>query len=1434
MTTAVIAEKPSVARDLARVLEASERGDGLFRGNGFVVTWAIGHLVRLPEPGQIEAAWGRWRREDLPILPRRWPLQVEESTRAQFSVVSSVLADRDVDDVVCATDAGREGELIFRYLYEKCGCHKPVRRLWISSLTPEAIREGFSRLRPGAELDPLADAARGRSRADWLVGMNFSRAVSLAHDDTFSVGRVQTPTLAMLVDRDREIEAFVPSGFLELVATFDAGPPSSRSPTGAQASGMRYRGVLLAGGRGSEPRRFPLGKLGSDGTPDDVDGAELARAAAAAVARRVESGHAVVEDVRRERRSQAPPLLYDLTELQRHANRLYGFSAKRTLDTAQSLYERWKLLTYPRTDSRHLSTSVAAGLREVVDAVRAPYEEALAPQTGQAPPGRRFVDDRKVSDHHAILPTPRSAELERLAADERRIYDLVCRRFLMMWQGDWEGAATTVITAVSEVEVAAEAAEPADRFRTRGLTTTRAGWKALEPTRSERTGGGRPTRGSRSATPASTERTDEDPEAHGDAQNAGRDATSEPEQEALPALDSGQRVEVVEARVEERRTKPPQAFNEATLLTAMETAGRTLEDRELSEAMKERGLGTPATRAEIIETLIRRSYVARQGRKLGATERGRRLIDLVHPSVKSPALTGEWEAKLRQIERAGGSLDSYLREIERYVSEVVAATLDARGTAEPGPGVEQASEPEPPTSPPGAPASRQPGHSHDRRETGTEGVGAHQATLWQRGEPGQRRDSDDPLSRQAAPDRPREPRALLRSAFGFDSFRPFQEQVCRALIAGQDALLVMPTGAGKSLCYQLPGLARGGTTVVVSPLIALMEDQVQKLRDLGLRADRIHSGRPRDASRAASRDYLEGRLDFLYLAPERLRVPGFPELLSRRPPVLVAIDEAHCISHWGHDFRPDYRLLGERLPALRPAPVIALTATATPRVQADILAQLGLRAPSRFIHGFRRTNLAIEVVELKPSARAAAVASLLADPGRRPAIVYASTRKEAESLAQVLGGQSAAAPYHAGLSARRREEAQTAFLSGDLQIVVATIAFGMGVDKADVRTVVHTGLPGSLEGYYQEIGRAGRDGAPARAVLFYSWADRRTHEFFHQRDYPEPEELAAIYKALGATPESAETLRRRARLDAEIFESALDKLWTHGGAVVDADQLVSRGRAGWREPYVAQRAFKLEQLAEMARFADGHSCRMLHVVHHFGDQDDTGQPCGLCDVCAPEAVVARRWRQPSADERQALELVLDALRRRDGASAGQLHRAVSEVRGDVDRGELEDLLGGLARAGLVKVEQDAFTKDGREIRFQRVRLAPKGRRATPGDLAGIDLVASVELAAPGGKRAKSKRRAAGAGAKKERRRGVRGRASVDASPTPAPLGVRAQRPLLASAPLSTLSTLSWRRCESGGFGKRDGVACRRSASSPIAHCSPSPPHGRATRTSCSR
>jgi RecQ family ATP-dependent DNA helicase len=563
--------------------------------------------------------------------------------------------------------------------------------------------------------------------------------------------------------------------------------------------------------------------------------------------------------------------------------------------------------------------------------------------------------------------------------------------------------------------------------------------------------------------------------------------------------------------------------------------------------------------------------------------------------------------------------------------------------------------------------------------------------------------------------------ALLHSVFGFAEFRANQEAVCRAAIDGRDLLLVMPTGSGKSLCYQLPAIARGGTALVISPLIALMDDQAAKLNALGLRVARIHSGLDRAVSRQACVDYLQGTLQFLFIAPERLRVPGFPEMLAKRKPALIAIDEAHCISQWGHDFRPDYRMLGQHLPALRPAPVLALTATATPTVQADIVAQLGLVDPARFIHGFRRDNLGIEVVEVPVPMRSGIICNLLVAQERRPAIVYAPSRKQAERLAEDLSRKIPAAAYHAGLDAETRERVQTAFQAGKLEVVVATIAFGMGIDKADIRTVIHAGLPATLEGYYQEIGRAGRDGAPSRTYLMHSYADQRTHDFFIARDYPPVEHLTRIYSLLTADAQPVEAARSAAMLGDEAFDKALEKLEIHGGAHVDYSGVITLGRPGWKKTYAIQAQYRAEQFEKVVRFTTASECRMSTLVRHFGDIEDAIRPCGKCDACDPAAAVLRMFRRPLPGERQWVQQVADALR-------GAAYKTAKGLRNELDwaeamsRDQFEELLGAMLRAGLITMEEAEFEKDGRVIPYRKISLTGAGRELRAGS--AVDLLFS--------------------------------------------------------------------------------------------------------------
>jgi len=556
---------------------------------------------------------------------------------------------------------------------------------------------------------------------------------------------------------------------------------------------------------------------------------------------------------------------------------------------------------------------------------------------------------------------------------------------------------------------------------------------------------------------------------------------------------------------------------------------------------------------------------------------------------------------------------------------------------------------------------------------------------------------------------------LLRSVFGFECFRANQEGVCRAAIAGRDLLLVMPTGFGKSLCYQLPAIALGGTALVISPLIALMEDQAAKLAALGLRVARIHSGLDRSVARQACVDYLNGSLQFLFIAPERLRVPGFGEMLAKRKPALIAIDEAHCISQWGHDFRPDYRMLGQYLPALRPAPVLALTATATPAVQADIVTQLGMVKPAHFIHGFRRDNLAIEVVELSMPERPRAICGLLASAERRPAIVYATSRKGAERLAEELSRKLRAAAYHAGLDAETRDRVQTAFQAGELEVVVATIAFGMGIDKADIRTVIHAGLPATLEGYYQEIGRAGRDGALSRTYLMHSYADQRTHDFFLNRDYPPVEHLKQVYKTLSDEPQQVEELRAASKLSEEEFDKALEKLEIHGGARVDFGGNVTAGGPGWKKTYTVQAQYRAEQFEKVLRFTTSSECRMSALVRHFGDVEDASRSCGICDVCDPAGAVLRLFRRPTASERGLVHAIADELRAVDYKATGTLQRNLDLV-GRMSRDEFDGLLDAMVRAGLIEIEEAEFEKDGEVIRYRKVRLTQGGlemRATTP-------------------------------------------------------------------------------------------------------------------------
>ncbi len=594
MHTLVVAEKPSVARDIARVLGARDRGDKCLCGGGWVVTWAIGHLVTLKEPQELDEKYRKWRAQDLPILPEKMETKVISKTKSQFTAVKKLMNDKDTEKIVCATDSGREGELIFRYIYEQAGCKKPVLRLWISSMTDEAIRAGFDSLKPSAQYDALYASARCRADADWLIGMNATRAYTLRYGALLSVGRVQTPTLSMLVRRRREIDAFVPQTYYTVRAGFGD-----------------YSGVYIdaKGERRIEKRE-----------------------AAQEIAARVRGKMGEVTQATREHKTEFPPLLYDLTTLQREANAQLGFTAKKTLATAQKLYETHKLLTYPRTDSRYLGRDMVSKVQSTLGkydgSMQAYGQEAL--RYG-IKPTRRVFDDAKLTDHHAIIPTGKSAANANLTGDERALYEMVARRLAAAFYPAHEYDALRVVTKVGE-----------DSFLSTGRAVTSEGWKAV----------------------------------YRDV--AAKRKKAEDEEQKLPALAVGDRRTCQKADVREEQTKPPKEYTDATILQDMEHAGRKIEDEALREQMKSCALGTPATRAAIIERLIEVGYVRRSGRSLIATPKGVHLIEAVPPEIASPETTGRWERALSEIARGAGDEARFRQGIGRLAAFLVGHAAGAQ------------------------------------------------------------------------------------------------------------------------------------------------------------------------------------------------------------------------------------------------------------------------------------------------------------------------------------------------------------------------------------------------------------------------------------------------------------------------------------------------------------------------------------------------------------------------------------------------------------------------------------------------------------------------------------------------------------------------------------------------------------------------------------
>ena len=586
MHTLVVAEKPSVARDIARVLGARDKGENCLMGGGYVVTWAIGHLVTLKEPQELDERYARWRAQDLPILPARMETKVIRKTSAQFKSVKKHLNDKETESVVCATDSGREGELIFRYIYEQAGCKKPVMRLWISSMTDEAIRAGFDSLRPSSDYDALYASARCRADADWLIGMNATRAYTLRYNVLLSVGRVQTPTLSMLVKRRKEIDSFVPQTYYTVRAAFDG-----------------YEGTYVS----------PKGEK-------RIDNRELAEA----IAGRVKGQTGTVTEAKRDKKIERPPLLYDLTTLQREANAQLGFTAKKTLATAQKLYETHKLITYPRTDSRYLSRDMIGKTEKALASYEGDLlnigQKALEYGVKLTP---RVFDDAKLTDHHAIIPTGKTASKVSLTADERRLYEMVARRLAAVFYPNHEYDSLRVVTRVGE-----------DDFVSTGKSVTQEGWKEVYRQQAEK-------------------------------------RKKAEEEQSLPPLSAGEQRLCKSAKAKEEQTKPPKEHNDASLLSEMEHAGRQIEDEALREAMKDCALGTPATRAAIIERLIEVGYVKRSGKNLVATKKGVNLIEAVPPEIASPETTGRWERALSEIARGKDGEQRFREGIARLAAFLV-------------------------------------------------------------------------------------------------------------------------------------------------------------------------------------------------------------------------------------------------------------------------------------------------------------------------------------------------------------------------------------------------------------------------------------------------------------------------------------------------------------------------------------------------------------------------------------------------------------------------------------------------------------------------------------------------------------------------------------------------------------------------------------------
>jgi DNA topoisomerase-3 len=596
----ILTEKPSVAKDIARVLKAQKRQDGYFEGNGYFVTWAYGHLIQLVYPENYDDKYKKWRMADLPIIPDTFIKEIinDKGVKKQFKTIKELMKNKEVNEIICATDAGREGELIFRFIYEEAKCKKPIKRLWISSQTDQAILEGFANLREGSSYVPLFHSAISRTEADWLVGINASRAYTIKFSygsGVLSVGRVQTPVLKMIVDRYYENVNFKPTPYYELFVDI-------------QHENGEFKGKWF------------------DKDTDRI----LEKEKAAAILKEVQAHKqgAIVSTTKKEKREKQP-LLYDLTELQKDANKRFKFSADKTLKTMQDLYEKHKVLTYPRTSSRYLSKDMVPKLPSLIKNLtdHSQYGDIAQKLSAQKlKTSKRIVDDKKVTDHHAIIPTEKKADISQFSPDEAKIFDLVIKRFLSVFLDECIKDITQIISKFSS-----------HQFKTTGVIIRKAGWRAVY------------------------------------LQDLKEENTKEKEEEqSLPNVTKNDPINQKQANLEEKMTKAPPLHNEASILGAMETAGKQIEDEELREAMKDCGLGTPATRAQILERLCKVGYITREKNKLIPTQKGCQLLENIQdPALLSAELTGDWEKKLNLMSQNKYTRTDYMKEIQEFTKQVI-------------------------------------------------------------------------------------------------------------------------------------------------------------------------------------------------------------------------------------------------------------------------------------------------------------------------------------------------------------------------------------------------------------------------------------------------------------------------------------------------------------------------------------------------------------------------------------------------------------------------------------------------------------------------------------------------------------------------------------------------------------------------------------------